>query len=217
MKALQNLILTLLFVSLSFMPECKAQTNNNTENYPGTSYNVHRKYDNDGNLIYYDSVSVSSWNYDSSIVAIDTVFDVWEYGKPIHTRPHYYGFHFPGGPYDYIPEFEFNFVVPDFHDFDEGFEYDFSLSPTDSLHSSIFPDDTLLYHQHVMPPEDWQLFLNEQIYRMQRYIEELNRSMYEHYNSPDYNESEPYDEENPNKESAPEPSENNYEEDLIDI
>ena len=217
MKALQNLSLIVLFMSLNFIPECKAQTDNDAENYPGTSYDVHRKYDKDGNLIYYDSVSVSSWNYDSSIVSVDTVFDMWEYGKPNNRRPHYYGFHFPGGSFGYIPEFEFNFVIPDFHDFDEGFEYDFSLSPADSLQSPIFPDDTVLYHKHVIPPDDWQLYLNEQIYRMQRYLEELNRSMDEHYNSPEYYEQEPYEEENPNEETVPEPSKTSDEEDLIDI
>lgn len=120
---------------------CKAQMDNSTENFPGTSYDVNREYDKEGNLIYYDSIAVSTWDYDTASTEIDSVLDVWEYGTPNHLHPYHYGFHFPGSPFGHIPEFEFDFVIPDMHDFQEGFEYNFSITPSDSLYSPPFPDD----------------------------------------------------------------------------
>jgi hypothetical protein len=44
---------------------CKGQNGQN--NVPSTNYNVHREYDQNGNLNHYDSTVVSTWKYGSNV------------------------------------------------------------------------------------------------------------------------------------------------------
>ena len=217
MKTQFFVIQSFLFVTSGFFyHNLYAQKDIRPEKGPDSRFDVQRKYDEEGNLIYYDSVAVSTWGFDS--VETDSLNDFWEYGKPNRTKPFYYGFHFPGDGFGMIPQFDFDFVIPDLHDFDEGFEYGFSFIPRDSLNSPVFPDDTLDYYHHVVPPFDFDMDIEEQFYRIQQHMQELHEKMMHEFYSPD-----PYDPYLPPSDSIdsppenPKPSPNNYEKNTLYI
>jgi len=190
MKA--NFVFFLLIVLISGNYSLgQTQNEDVSDDSPKARYDVHREYDENGNLIYYDSVYISSWDSDTALAEVDSLLDVWEYGTPNHSHPFHYGFHFPGDPFGYLPELEFDFVIPDWHNLQEGFEYNYSITPTDSVDSPLFPDDPVFQYRHVVPPEGWDLDIEEQIYEMERFMEEFNRREEWEFYNPDYDYSNP--------------------------
>ena len=204
----------IIFLSLIVDIQLYSQTqqDDDNENYPDIRYDVHRQYNEDGDLIFYDSVSVSTWNYDTSMADTDSLPDIWEFGTPNHFHPFHYGFHFPSDRFRYIPDIEFDFIIPDLHDFGQGFEYNYSITPPDSLDSPLYPEYPVFRHQHVMPPADWDMDINEQIYRMEKFIEEFNQRMERELNEPYYyNEPAPSpNDSTESPDSQPEPFYNSY-------
>jgi hypothetical protein len=72
-----------------------------TNNIPDTKYNVHRQYDEKGNLIEYDSSSVSTWSSDTNNVNFNSVMEDWnmdalnqenDTNSPGPVKPDYFGF-----------------------------------------------------------------------------------------------------------------------------
>jgi hypothetical protein len=129
-------IFFLAFFSLISLENAVGQDKDNNQTVPETKYNVHRQYDENGNLIEYDSSSVSTWEYSGT----DSLSDFWSYtpypadsNEFNYGQQHHYGFRFPGDDYPEFPYFNFGF---DFHDLDslmQGFNFNFSMSPPDSL------------------------------------------------------------------------------------
>jgi len=203
-----------------YFPLCQAQDEDSYNNSPKTSYDVHRNYDENGNLIYYDSVAVSTWGFDTSSTEIDSLLDAWEYGTPNRLYPFHYGFQFPGDPFGYLPEFEFDFVIPDLHDLQEGFEYNYSITPSNTLNSPLFPSDTIFHQYHYMPPSGWNLNIDEQIYQMEKFFEEFNERMEKQFYEPFYYFNEPCPAPSDStgyQNTDPKLYENSYQEDVIHI
>lgn len=166
MKTLQIIILV-----LGLFTGCFTETGVFAQDTAG--YDVYKEYDNEGNLIYYDS---SSFSVFTDTVISDSLFGVWEYGTPNNLRPFQYDFHFPGGPFGYIPEFEFEFVVPDLHDLNEGFEYNFRPNPDDTVGSQFIPPDHEFYHYHFIPPIDMNIDVQQHINEMHKFFNEMRRN-----------------------------------------
>ncbi len=199
---------------------CQAQKDDSQNNAPILNYDVHREYNDDGDLIYFDSVAVMRWDSDTSDIEIDTLLDEWEYGDPNNPHPFYFGFRFPGYGFEFMPPFEFDFAIPDLHDLNEGFEYGFSLSPHDSLFSPLFPQDSLFYYHHVMPPFDMDYDIDAHIHQMEEYMKEFHERMLKefYWSDPDFYPPCPNRDDSlsvPNQ--TPEPSYNNFKGNMINI
>jgi hypothetical protein len=83
------------------LTKCKGQDGQNTA--PSSNYNVHREYDQNGNLIHYDSTVVSTWKYGSNTNQ-DSLLQEWgnnsenpfSLNDSIKSEDSsYYGFNFP--------------------------------------------------------------------------------------------------------------------------
>jgi hypothetical protein len=88
------------------------------KNVPSTKYNVHREYDKDGNLIHYDSTSVSTWNYGGNPVQDSLVQNRDnDMENPLVLNDSIYSNDSSYLGFDY-PDQEFNFNgIPDINDF----------------------------------------------------------------------------------------------------
>jgi hypothetical protein len=211
-------ILSVIVLSSGIRSFCQAQDTDALNNAPNTRFDVHREYDENGDLIYYDSVAVSTWGYDSSYTEVDSLMDACEYGIPNQLHPFHYGFHFPGDPFGYMPEFDFDFIIPDMHDLQEGFEYNYSITPSDSVNPPLFPDNPVFRHQHVVPPEDWNFDMDEEIYQMEQFIEDLNRRMEKEFYDPYYFKNPCFPEDSTKTpDDNPKPYKNSYDGKIIHI
>jgi hypothetical protein len=133
-----RIILIVLNISLPFGLQ-QALAQNDDGSAPKSKYNVHREYDDNGNLIEYDSTSITTWNSNSSKIKPDSVQDFWSYTpsfddttKTIENRSKNYGFRFPGDVMDEWPQFDFGLEFNNIDSVWNGFNYYFSLTPGDT-------------------------------------------------------------------------------------
>lgn len=140
MRAIRTTFLVMVFILLAQKPE--AQIISDDHSGPQSQYNVHREYDEHGNLIEYDSTSVTTWNY-SGEDDIDTLSDIWSYTPdPRDSEDHsdeyskHHGFSFPGDGFYQFPQFDFDFSFNNPDSIIKGFDFYFSLSPGDSINST---------------------------------------------------------------------------------
>jgi hypothetical protein len=78
MKDMKSKGIYLVLCVCAFLPNfhsVKAQVVEKTN--PGARYNVHRQYDDKGNLVEYDSTSIYTWNSDSSQSNSGPLIDSW--------------------------------------------------------------------------------------------------------------------------------------------
>jgi hypothetical protein len=127
---------------------------------PNTRYNVNRVYDENGNLIKYDSSSVSTWTYNDSLMG------TWTH-KPIQDDSVFIGEQLPGNEFYFNPR-----VEPDFGYLDSlmnslGFGFN-PIGPIDTTGMQHGP-----FHNfgENMPPMtfDFESYFNE----MQHMMEEI--------------------------------------------
>ncbi len=76
MKALSFLLVLIMLAVLPKTDNLQAQTIQNSS--PNTKYDVHKKFDDKGNLIEYDSTSVSTWSSDSAVKITNPLINDWD-------------------------------------------------------------------------------------------------------------------------------------------
>lgn len=74
----------ILVLSLVVVYNCNAQSNNNSKNQPKTDYKVNKEYDENGNLIRYDSTYTYSYSSNGNDAMNDSVFN--EFQKHFNQR-----------------------------------------------------------------------------------------------------------------------------------
>jgi hypothetical protein len=177
---------------------------------PNMNYDVHREYDENGNLIYYDSTTVISWDSDSAGTEYDSLMSAWQedshhrfYSYSYPQDSFSYRFRVPGDLFDLSPGFDFSMEFPEIDDILKSFEYNFSVTPSDT---SQFPSppDSYYFDFHGTVPELDPNFsarmreLEQRMYEMQQRIlrefelwDEDPNEFYEQEPQPGTDDSEP--------------------------
>ncbi len=173
MKTLRFLLIALLIV----LPVGKqqAQTEPKVNTAPDSQYKVHREYDENGNLIGYDSTAITTWSYSSSGNEPDSVLNYWSYTPSINDsssfnygRSKHYGFKLPGDEFAEWPQFDLDIYFRDRDSVLKGFEYNFSLTPRDT--SYHFNDPYFDFYGQFPPIQpDIQSYMQD----MQRMIDDM--------------------------------------------
>jgi hypothetical protein len=154
---------------------------------PRSQHNVHREYDENGNLIEYDSSAITTWSYSSYNTEPDSVPDYWSYTPVVedsinneYLGSRHYGFRFPGD----WPQVDLGI---EFHDLDSirrGFNYSFSLTPGDT---ADHPQDPYFDIYGRFPPmhpniesyiQDMQRMINDMFNRYEDMFREFNEEEY---------------------------------------
>jgi hypothetical protein len=149
-----------------------AQNNSSELMSTDTQYDVHREYDENGNLIAYDSIVITSSGNNSENID-DSLPEYWTY-TPLVTDsieqnciPYHYGFDFPGEILKGLPQINMDI---EFHNIDsllKGFNYSFVLTQGDS--SNLRNPYLDLYGQ--FPPLEPNIDMTFQ--KMQMMIDEI--------------------------------------------
>jgi hypothetical protein len=169
MKTQQYFLLTTLLL-LPIQNEL-AQQKGDVQITPNAKFDVHRQYDENGNLIEYDSSSVTTWSYNGS----DSLSDFWSY-TPSQTdsngflseESHHFYYNFPGDEFPDFPQFDFGLTFHELDSLMQGFNFDFSVSPGDSVYSDKNP--YLNFHSEFPPiNSEIELYLRD----IQRFFEDM--------------------------------------------
>jgi hypothetical protein len=186
----QRFFLTVLLIVLPIIKQ-QAQEKPEDKTSPDTRYNVNREYDENGNLIGYDSSSVTTWGYSGS----DSLADIWSYTPGVddtvsidHPRPYSYNFKLPGDEFLHIPQFGFDIDFPDIDSILKGFEFNFSMAPPDSSMTPCYP--YFDFHGSI-PPMDFDI--ESYFYEMQRMMDDMldrHQEFYRDFSDPDLQPSE---------------------------
>ncbi len=123
-------------------------------------YKVHREYDEQGNLIHYDSSYVSVWSSDSSDMDLDSLDYLWDKDTYlsdsdsfVHNDPFFFGFRFPGDEFFFLPDIDFGRELEDFDRIMKEFHGDM-LPYNKDLESQITEmekrmEEMRLYHEKI--------------------------------------------------------------------
>jgi hypothetical protein len=113
---------------------------------PRSQQKVHREYDENGNLIEYDSSAITTWSYSSSNLESDSIPDYWSYTPAFedstdneYMGSRHYGFRFPGDALDDWPQVDFGIEFNDLDSIRKDIIYSFSLTPRDTMDHSKDP------------------------------------------------------------------------------
>ncbi len=201
MRAIRSTFLVMVFILLAQKPE--AQIISDDRSGPKSQYNVHREYDEHGNLIEYDSVCVTTWNY-SGEADMDTISDIWSYTPdPKDSEefsgayPKHHSFRFPGDEFYEFPQFNFDFSFNNPDSIFRGFDFYFSLSPGDSIHLNEPYFD--FYGQFPPMPPDIHSYIED----MHRMIDDMfnhNEEILREFNEEEFHQMSP---DEPSKDSIP--------------
>jgi hypothetical protein len=177
----QHFILTVTLLVLPFVRPLAQDSKESSS--PNTKYDVHRQYDENGNLIEYDSSSVTTWSSQGS----DSLSDYWSYTpNPAdssmynHERPYHYSFRFPGDDFSDIPHFDFDFDFRDLDSLMRGFNFNFSMAPADS---ALPPNNPYFNFHGEFPPmnldvesyiRDMQKLMDDMLYGHDKFFREFN-------------------------------------------
>lgn len=171
--------------SLSFLTQ--GQTTGNDSLTLSRNYDVQCIYDKEGNLIYYDSTYVDSDLYKPENEAYDSLISALKeddrrinYSIRFPKDSFSLSFQLPERFFDYAPDYRFDIEVPKFDSLLSGFDYYFSLSPSDSTADLEEEDPGIEFHGSVpeVNPD-----LDKTIWEIERRMRELNDRLWNDYNS----------------------------------
>jgi hypothetical protein len=200
-------IVSLICVLLNF-ETIQGQVSQN--NIPDTKFNVHRQYDDKGNLIEYDSTSVSTWNSDSSQKNINPMIGSWNlnpYNQSSDSNSienqikNLFGFEFNDNDF-------FSSSFPNIEDFFSKRNKDNFPVDSNSIVSPLQPDTLFPSNPLFITPFDKDF--EARIRELQKEFQNFMRVQEQQYKSDSLNEKihEPV-KPNSNKEPAPELPEDN--------
>jgi hypothetical protein len=169
--------ITSLCSLLLFLETVQGQVSQN--NNPDTKFNVHRQYDEKGNLIEYDSTSVSTWNSDSTQKNIVPTIGNWKI-DPFHQlsdsnsienqMKNLFGFEFNDNNI-------FPFSFPNIEDFFSGRNKDNLPEDSNSMVFPLQPDTLLPSNPLFIAPFDknFETRMREIQQEIQSYMQEIEQ------------------------------------------
>jgi hypothetical protein len=160
------------------------QAQNVQNNIPDTKYNVHRQYDEKGNLIEYDSSSASTWSSDTGNVNLNSVIEEWnmdalnegnDTNSLIPVKPDFFGFDGEDDEF-FFPSF------PDIEDLLRKMDKSFDKSRNDSAARPLNPGMPDFYFDQRGFPLDNDIA--DRIREMEKRINEMMNRQMELFNKP---------------------------------
>jgi hypothetical protein len=159
-----------------------AQNDKDSTDTPYLDYDVQRVYDKEGNLIYYDSSVVYSTpkNYENS--EFDSLLSVLKeddrninYSIRFPKDSFSYSFQLPDDFFEHAPRYKFDMEVPKVDSIFKGFDYYFSITPSDSI---IRPEPFFEF-QGKVPEID--PYLDSKMWEMERRMLEFHDRIMREY------------------------------------
>ncbi|MBN2522793.1 MAG: hypothetical protein JXB24_05940 [Bacteroidales bacterium] len=156
------------------------------------NYKVYREYDENGNLIQYDSTSVYVWSSNSNDFFTDPSAWLWNEDSLLTDSsdflkhdPFFFGFQFPGDEFFLFPDLHFGHDFEEFDRIMREFHENFDFFYSDSAFHYGFPGSPgFEYHGKTLPENEHQELYIEKIEKrmeeMRRQQEKMFREFFDH-------------------------------------